>query len=85
MPTYEYECESCGVRSEIRQSITAEALSECPQCQGKVHRVPGGGMAFIMKGAGGTEASRDDCSLENGGKTCCGRSERCDKPPCGDR
>jgi putative FmdB family regulatory protein len=85
MPTYEYECETCGLRFEVRQSIKEEPLSECPECKGKVHRVLSGGMAFILKGADGTEESRAGCSLDNIGKTCCGRNERCDKPPCGDK
>ncbi len=54
MPTYEYECEKCGLRFEKFQSITAEPLSTCKNeaCGGRVKRLfsPGGG--FIFKGSG---------------------------------
>ncbi len=85
MPTYEYECTRCGLHFEKQQSINDDALSVCPECNGKVKRQVSGGSGFIMK----TDSSsyRDQsksCSLEETGKTCCGRSQRCDKSPCGD-
>ena len=51
MPTYEYECEACGIRFERRERITAEPLKACPECDGSVHRVfqPVG---VIFKGSG---------------------------------
>ncbi|OQA42537.1 MAG: Zinc ribbon domain protein [Chloroflexi bacterium ADurb.Bin325] len=51
MPTYEYECEQCGVRFERLQRMTDPALVECPECGGHVHRVmqPVG---VIFKGSG---------------------------------
>ncbi|MCD6334496.1 MAG: zinc ribbon domain-containing protein [Candidatus Latescibacteria bacterium] len=52
MPTYEYQCEACGHRFEAFQSITAEPLSTCPNCGGKVHRLIGAGAGFIFKGSG---------------------------------
>jgi putative FmdB family regulatory protein len=52
MPTYEYECTKCGHTYEAFQSITAEPLSTCPQCRGKVRRLIGGGMGIIFKGSG---------------------------------
>jgi len=50
MPTYLYECEKCG-RFEEFQKITAEPLSECPQCGGKVKRIIGQ-PGIIFKGSG---------------------------------
>ncbi|OGW86928.1 MAG: FmdB family transcriptional regulator [Omnitrophica bacterium RIFCSPHIGHO2_02_FULL_46_11] len=52
MPTYEYECEKCGHRFEKFQSITAERVKTCPQCQGKVKRLIGGGAGILFKGSG---------------------------------
>lgn len=60
MPTYEYECEKCGHRFEIFQSISAETLKSCPKesCgqkkwgKGKVHRAIGAGAGLIFKGSG---------------------------------
>lgn len=79
MPTYEYECRTCGLRLEKRQSAEEAALTQCPQCGGKLRRLMSGGAGFVIKGSG-----HEACSLKQGGKTCCGREERCGKPPCGD-
>jgi len=51
MPTYEYECEQCGVRFERLQRMSDAPLTECPECNGHVHRVmqPVG---IIFKGSG---------------------------------
>jgi len=85
MPIYEYECESCGLKFERRQAITEEPIKECPECQGEVRRLVSGGAGFILmeSGHGRVGQYRDECSLEHGGKTCCGREERCGEPPCG--
>jgi putative FmdB family regulatory protein len=86
MPTYEYKCEKCGLTFERRQAITAEALTECPECHGTVSRLVSGGTGFIMKDAGpsGEKSDHGGCSLEQTGRTCCGREQRCGKPSCGD-
>ena len=39
MPIYEYECEQCGVRFEKTQRFTDATLTDCPECNGHVHRV----------------------------------------------
>jgi putative FmdB family regulatory protein len=51
MPIYLYECDSCGVRFERLQRMSAEPLTQCPECDGDVHRViqPVG---IIFKGSG---------------------------------
>jgi putative FmdB family regulatory protein len=51
MPIYEYECEQCGVRFEKTQRFTEATLTDCPECNGHVHRVmqPVG---VIFKGSG---------------------------------
>jgi len=84
MPTYEYLCEACGTRFERRQAMTEPPLEACPVCRGKVRRVISGGVGFILKGSTSVRKGRDaaSCSLEREGKTCCGRAERCGKPPC---
>ena len=85
MPTYEYECTACGLRFERRQALTDAPNAECPECHGKARRLISGGAGFIMKGSGsGRSRGSQACSLEQSGKTCCGRDERCGKPPCGD-
>ncbi|MFH0919425.1 MAG: zinc ribbon domain-containing protein [Fibrobacterota bacterium] len=82
MPTYEYECKSCGLRFERQQAITEAPLAQCPECNGEVQRLVSGGTGFIFKGAGQARIGQHGCSLESSGKTCCGREERCGKSPC---
>lgn len=52
MPTYEYECKKCGHVFEEFQRITAEPLTRCPKCSGKLVRLPGAGAGIIFKGSG---------------------------------
>jgi putative FmdB family regulatory protein len=84
MPTYEYECASCGHRFERRQTITADPITFCPGCGGKVHRLLSGGAGVLVKGRERHAARQSDggCSFEREGATCCGRQERCDRPSC---
>ncbi|MBN1893861.1 zinc ribbon domain-containing protein [bacterium] len=82
MPTYEYECPSCGARFERFQGMNEEPLGACPECGGSVKRMIGAGMGFLFKGSG--FHATDYRSDRDSGKTCCGRSERCERPPCSD-
>ena len=52
MPTYEYECKSCGYTFEAFQNISDEPLCECPKCGGEIYRVIHGGTGIIFKGSG---------------------------------
>lgn len=52
MPTYEYECEKCGHRFELFQSMSEEPRKRCPKCRGKVRRLIGTGAGMIFKGSG---------------------------------
>ena len=51
MPIYLYQCEECGLRFERMQRMSAKPLTDCPECDGHVHRViqPVG---VIFKGSG---------------------------------
>jgi putative FmdB family regulatory protein len=51
VPTYEYQCEKCHRVFEVRQRITAPALSTCDVCGGRVKRLLSAA-PFILKGAG---------------------------------
>lgn len=84
MPTYEYECEKCGIRFERWQAVTEAPITECPECRGKVRRLVSGGAGFIFKGSRHDRPGHGGggCSLEQIGRTCCGRAERCGKPSC---
>lgn len=56
MPTYEYECQTCGSVFDVFQSIKATPLrkAECEKCGDKrpVKRLIGTGGAVIFKGTG---------------------------------
>lgn len=52
MPTYEYECKSCGHHFEKSQPMTAAPLKTCPKCKKEVRRLIGSGSGIIFKGSG---------------------------------
>ena len=53
MPTYDYQCDSCGHKFEHFQSIKDEPLRKCPECKKrKLRRLFGTGAALVFKGSG---------------------------------
>lgn len=54
MPTYDYQCQKCGHRFEVFQSMKDERLTDCPleTCDGNVKRLLGTGAGIIFKGSG---------------------------------
>jgi putative FmdB family regulatory protein len=80
MPTYEYECEDCGYKFEKLQKMSDKPIKKCPKCAGSTKRLIGKGIGVIFKGPGfyATDYKRAAPS----GRTCCGRDEPCEKPPC---
>ena len=54
MPTYDYECQTCGHHFEAKQSMKDPHLTDCPkeECAGPVKRLIGLGSGFIFKGNG---------------------------------
>ena len=54
MPTYDYECQKCGHRFEVFQSMKDSRLTDCPleACPGPVKRLLGTGAGIIFKGSG---------------------------------
>ena len=52
MPTYEYECASCGTSFERFESITAKPNGVCPKCRKRAKRRIGAGAGLIFKGSG---------------------------------
>jgi putative FmdB family regulatory protein len=39
MPIYEYECRSCGKRTELLQRMADPPLATCPDCGGEVKKL----------------------------------------------
>lgn len=70
MPTYEYECESCGHHFEVFQSMKDAKLTDCPEaaCTGKVRRLLGTGAGVIFKGSGFYETDYRSESYKAGAK-----------------
>lgn len=70
MPIYEYQCHTCGARVEMLVRGAEDAL-RCPHCSAPLtHRLLS--TPYISKGL----------TARQPGHTCCGRTERCDAPPC---
>ena len=51
MPTYQYACTACGHRLEAVQSFSDSALTECPECAGKLRKLFGS-VGVVFKGSG---------------------------------
>jgi putative FmdB family regulatory protein len=69
MPLYGYQCTSCGAAHELLLQRD-EVPGPCPDCSGplvKALTAPAGFRGLRTRAPG---------------KTCCGRDERCDTPPC---
>lgn len=53
VPTYDYECQACGHRFELFQSMSAKVRRKCPECEEpKLQRLIGPGAGFLFKGDG---------------------------------
>jgi putative FmdB family regulatory protein len=53
MPTYDYECDACGHKFELFQSISEPVARKCPECKKlKLRRLFGTGAAIMFKGSG---------------------------------
>jgi putative FmdB family regulatory protein len=51
MPIYEYECLSCGKRTEVLQKMADAPLAACPNCGGEVKKLISA-PSFQLKGSG---------------------------------
>ena len=76
MPTYEYECRSCGHTFEAIQSINDKPLSRCPKCKSSLRRIINGGMGVIFKGSGFYSTDNKKGSVLSGGNGGSGSKEK---------
>ncbi|MGW0970842.1 FmdB family zinc ribbon protein [Streptomyces sp. NPDC002516] len=51
MPTYQYQCTECGEGLEAVQKFTDDALTECPNCNGRLKKVFSA-VGIVFKGSG---------------------------------
>jgi len=70
MPIYSYKCHECGETFDILIIKNSEE-PKCPKC----------GCTKVEKQLT-APANIKMGSLNQKGLTCCGRTERCDTPPC---
>jgi len=51
VPTYSYACTACDHRFDAQQSFTDAALTECPECQGRLRKLFNS-VGIVFKGSG---------------------------------
>ena len=76
MPIYEYRCNNCGGVSEFLEGVGQEKIEKiCKHC----------GSKKLSKIFSKSFVSTSGHLIgSQGGTTCCGRTERCETPPCSD-
>jgi len=51
VPTYQYQCTECGEGLEAVQKFTDDALTVCPNCEGRLKKVFSA-VGIVFKGSG---------------------------------
>jgi putative FmdB family regulatory protein len=84
VPTYQYACTECGHAFEQFQSFSDDALTECPQCQGRLRKLYNA-VGVVFKGSGfyrtdsrkpeKTESSKKEAGKPDSAKTDSPKSE----------
>ncbi|MCL2380329.1 MAG: zinc ribbon domain-containing protein [Treponema sp.] len=82
MPTYGYECKSCGHTFDVFQSMADEPLKTCPSCGKAIRRLINGGTGVIFKGGGFyvTDRSGSGAKAKNAAGTANGQGSGTDTP-----
>ena len=71
MPIYDYKCGECGLTSELLVHGMDGRNVNCPECgSSDMEKLLTTSYSFRM-------------GSQSPGTTCCGRTERCEAPPCG--
>jgi putative FmdB family regulatory protein len=69
VPTYQYACTECDHAFEQFQSFSDDALTVCPQCQGRLRKIFNA-VGVVFKGSGFyRNDSRADVTSGNGAST----------------
>jgi putative FmdB family regulatory protein len=71
MPIFEYHCKACGSVSEFLIGVGHEQPISCKQCG-----------SLEMERILSTPFFLASAAKNKQGHTCCGREERCERPPC---
>ncbi|OOZ39835.1 hypothetical protein BOW53_09935 [Solemya pervernicosa gill symbiont] len=72
MPYYEYACQECGHRLEVRQKMSDPLLSDCPACSKPALKKLVSAGSFSVKGGGGSA-----CAAADGAAPSCGAGGCC--------
>ncbi|NHC25288.1 FmdB family transcriptional regulator [Nocardioides sp. IC4_145] len=68
MPTYQYACTECGHAFEQFQSFSDDALTECPQCSGRLRKLFNA-VGVVFKGSGFYRTDSRSGSSTDGGSS----------------
>jgi putative FmdB family regulatory protein len=82
VPTYAYACTACGHRFDVQQSFTDAALSECPECEGRLRKLFNS-VGIVFKGSGfyRTDSRNGSSGPESGAGKDSGAKEPAAKEP----
>ena len=80
MPIHDYKCRECGSVSEVFLRNESSQVPPCPSCGSTDLEKLISASYTIMKD--GTSPGTTLGEGASPGTTCCGRTERCDTPPC---
>ena len=61
MPTYSYACTECDNKFDAVQAFTDDALTTCPQCQGRLRKLFNS-VGVVFKGSGFYRTDSRDAS-----------------------
>jgi putative FmdB family regulatory protein len=81
VPTYQYACTECGHAFEEFQSFADDALTVCPQCEGKLRKVYNA-VGVVFKGSGfyrTDSREKSSSSSSNGSQVESSGSEKSEK------
>ena len=73
MPTYAYACTDCGHHFEARQSFTEDALTVCPECEGRLRKLFNA-VGVVFKGSGFYRTDSRSASSSSSGSSTSGAS-----------
>jgi putative FmdB family regulatory protein len=66
VPTYSYACTECDNKFDLVQAFSDDALTECPQCDGRLRKLFGK-VGVVFKGSGFYRTdSREAAKTSNG-------------------
>ncbi|MGB3354262.1 MAG: FmdB family zinc ribbon protein [Mycobacterium sp.] len=74
MPTYSYACTECDNKFDMVQAFTDDALTQCPQCDGRLRKVFGK-VGVVFKGSGFYRTDSREASKASAKSSASGSSE----------